>query len=99
MAEAAMRLDRFLWFARIVKSRSVAQGLATQGHFRIDGRAVDRSAAAVRVGNVLTFADHRGEVRAIRVETLPHRRGPPTEASACYIDLTNENASQEDSPD
>ncbi|MES2098020.1 MAG: S4 domain-containing protein [Pseudomonadota bacterium] len=91
MAERAMRLDRFLWFARIVKSRSYAQGLATQGHFRIDGRAIDRSSAPVRVGNVLTFADHRGEVRAIRVETLPHRRGPPTEASGCYTDLTGDN--------
>jgi ribosome-associated heat shock protein Hsp15 len=91
MADATMRLDRFLWFARIVKSRSYAQGLATQGHFRIDGRPVDRPAAPVRVGNVLTFADHRGDVRAIRVETLPHRRGPPTEASACYVDLSSDN--------
>ena len=50
-----MRLDRFLWFARIVKTRSFAQSLATAGHLRLDGRAIDRAAAPVRIGSVLTF--------------------------------------------
>ena len=89
-----MRLDRFLWWARIVKTRDYAQGLAAAGHLRIDGRAVDKAAAPVRVGNVLTFATHRGEVRVIRVEALPARRGPPAEARACYQELTA-NDSQE----
>jgi ribosome-associated heat shock protein Hsp15 len=84
-----MRLDRFLWFARIVKTRPFAQALAVGGHCRIDGRRVDRAAAPVRVGNVLTFADHRGQVRALRIALLPQRRGPPAEARACYIDLAN----------
>jgi ATP-dependent RNA helicase SUPV3L1/SUV3 len=86
---ATMRLDRFLWFARIVKTRPFAQALAEGGHLRIDGRAVARAAAAVRAGNILTFADHRGQVRAIRVMALPARRGPPDEARACYVDLAN----------
>ncbi|MGN6269417.1 MAG: S4 domain-containing protein [Sphingomonas sp.] len=86
---ATMRLDRFLWHARIVKTRAFAQALAGSGHLRIDGRAVDRAAAPVRVGNVLTFADHRGAVRAIRIAALPARRGPPAEARACYADLAN----------
>jgi len=85
------RLDRFLWFARIVKTRAFAQAIAEQGHLRIDGRPVDRAAAPVRVGNVLTFATHRGEVRAIRIEALPTRRGPPAEARGCYSDLADED--------
>lgn len=84
-----MRLDRFLWFARIVKTRSQAQALAASGHLRIDGRAVDRAAAPVRCGNVLTFADHQGRVRTLRVSALPVRRGPPTDARECYADLAN----------
>lgn len=99
MAEGAMRLDRFLWFARVVRTRSFAQSIAAGGHLRIDGRAVDRPAALVRVGNVLTFANHRGEVRAIRVVALPPRRGPPAEARACYTDLGDENVSQQAAPD
>jgi len=90
MAEpAVMRLDRFLWFARLAKTRPFAQALAASGHVRIDGRAVDRPAAPVRPGNVLTFADHRGAVRVLRIDALPARRGPPAEARACYADLAN----------
>ena len=40
MAEWSIRLDRFLWFARITKTRSLAQALAAQGRLRIDGRPV-----------------------------------------------------------
>lgn len=87
MAGDAIRLDKFLWFARIVKTRSFAQAMAERGHLRIDGRPIDRAAAPVRVGNILTFATHLGQVRTIRVEALPVRRGPPGEASSCYADL------------
>ena len=86
---ATMRLDRFLWFARIVKTRPFAHALAGSGHLRVDGRAVTRPATPVRVGSVLTFADHRGRVRTLRIEALPARRGPAAEARACYADLAN----------
>jgi ribosome-associated heat shock protein Hsp15 len=95
MAEDVMRLDRFLWFARIVKTRSFAQSLATAGHLRLDGRPIDRAAAPVRVGSVLTFATHLGQVRAIRVLVLPSRRGPPVEGSACYEELVLANVSHQ----
>ena len=88
MPEGSMRLDKFLWFARVAKTRSFAQALAERGHLRIDGRPIDRAAAPVRVGNILTFATHRGDIRTIRVEALPVRRGPPSEAQGCYQDLT-----------
>ena len=83
-----MRLDRFLWFARLAKTRDVAQVLAGGGRLRIDGRAIDRAHAPVRVGNILTFF-HGGRVRVLRVEALPPRRGPAPEAQACYQELTH----------
>lgn len=79
----SLRLDKFLWFARIVKTRALAQALAEQGRIRIGGRVVDRAHAAVRIGDVLSFA-HRGAVRVLKVEALPARRGPPAEARALY---------------
>lgn len=82
-----MRLDRFLWFARLTKTRSQAQALAACGHLRIDSRPVDRAAAPVRPGNILAWIDHRGAIRAIRIEALPMRRGSPAEARACYDEL------------
>jgi ribosome-associated heat shock protein Hsp15 len=81
-----LRLDKFLWFARIVKTRVLAQQLAEGGRLRIAGRVVDRAHAPVRVGDVLSFAV-RGNVRVLRVEALPTRRGPPAEARSLYAEL------------
>jgi ribosome-associated heat shock protein Hsp15 len=83
----SLRIDKFLWFARIVKTRSLAQELAEKGRLRLDGRVIDKAHAPVRVGDVLSFA-RRGEVRVLRVEALPARRGPPAEARAHYCELT-----------
>ena len=85
----SLRLDKFLWFARIVKTRSAAQALAEEGRIRIDGRVVDRAHAPIRVGDVLSFA-LRGRVRVLRIEALPERRGPAAEARALYSELTSE---------
>ena len=85
MAES-LRLDKFLWFARIVKTRAAAQALAEQGRLRIGGRIVDRAHAPVRPGDVLSFA-LRGKVRVLRIEVLPARRGSPAEARALYSEI------------
>ena len=82
-----MRVDKFLWFARLTRTRSAAQSLAVSGHLRLDGRAIDRAHACVRVGNVLTFAQGSA-IRIVRVEALPTRRGPAQEARACLTELT-----------
>lgn len=82
-----MRLDKYLCFVRLVKTRSLAQAIAEGGHLRIDGRPVDRPAATVKVGNVLSFPLN-DRVRVIRIEALPARRGPAPEAQACYTDLS-----------
>jgi len=83
----SLRIDKFLWFARIVKTRALAQALAEKGRLRLNGRVIDRAHAPVRVGDVLSFAQ-RGEVRLLRIEALPTRRGPAAEARACYCELT-----------
>lgn len=87
MTSASLRLDKFLWFARLAKTRTFAQEVAEAGHMRISGRVVDRAHAPVRVGDVLSFPLH-GRVRVIRVEALPARRGPAAEARLCYEDLS-----------
>lgn len=94
-----MRVDRYLWFVRIVKSRSLAQGMATAGRLRLNGRAVDKASAAVRVGDILTFVAHGGHVRVLRVLAIPARRGPAPEAQACYEDLVTAASSAPLSPD
>jgi ribosome-associated heat shock protein Hsp15 len=87
----SLRLDKFLWFVRIAKTRGQAQELAEQGRIRLSGRVVDRAHVQVRIGDVLSFAQ-RGGVRVLKVERLPARRGPPAEARAHYCELTEPGA-------
>ena len=86
MSEDALRLDKFLWFARIAKTRTAAQAIVENGRFRLDGRLVERTSTPVKVGSVLTLA-HHDRVRVLRVEALPLRRGPAPEAATCITDL------------
>ena len=83
---ASIRLDRFLWFARLAKTRSAAQTIAEKGTLRLDGRRIERSAAPVRIGSIIVFPLF-GKVLALRVEALPKRRGPPAEAAELYTRL------------
>jgi ribosome-associated heat shock protein Hsp15 len=83
----SLRIDKFLWFARIVKTRALAQAMAEKGRLRLNGRLIDRAHAPVRVGDVLSFAQ-RGEVRVLHIEALPARRGPAAEARLLYSELT-----------
>ncbi len=82
----SIRLDRFLWFARLAKTRSAAQTIAEKGTLRLDGRRIERSAVPVRIGSVIVFPLF-GKVHALRVEALPKRRGPPAEAAQLYTRL------------
>ena len=81
-----MRIDRFLFFIRLVKSRTRAQALVETGHVRIDGRRVEKSSDEVRVGSIVALP-LRGRVRVLRVLSLPQRRGPAPEARSCYEEL------------
>ena len=81
-----MRLDKFLWFVRMTKTRGLAQELIKEGHIRIDRRRVDRANVTVKQGDTIVFATDR-VTRVIRVEALPVRRGPAAEARTCYSDI------------
>ena len=81
-----MRVDRLLFFIRLVKSRTLAQSLIETGYVRIDGRRVEKSSEDVRVGSVVALP-LRGEVRVLRIVSLPARRVPAPEARACYQEL------------
>jgi ribosome-associated heat shock protein Hsp15 len=81
-----MRIDRFLHCIRLVKSRSLAQGLIDTGHVRIDGKRVLKAAEPVRVGSTIALPLH-DRVRVLRILALPVRRGPAAEARSCYEEL------------
>ncbi|HEY6661744.1 MAG TPA: RNA-binding S4 domain-containing protein [Sphingomicrobium sp.] len=81
-----MRIDRFLFFIRLVKSRTLAQLLIETGYVRLDGKRVEKPSDEVRVGSIVALPLH-DRVRILKVLALPSRRGPAPEARACYEEL------------
>jgi ribosome-associated heat shock protein Hsp15 len=77
------RLDKWLWFARFAKTRSLAARLVTDGHVRINGKRAEAASKAVAVGDVLTVAAAHGTA-LVRVLDLGERRGPAPEARQLY---------------
>ena len=88
-AGQTLRIDRLLFFLRLAKSRSLAQKWVEQGHMRLNGVRIAHAHQAVRVGDVLTLPPISPAPTGARVMTLialPHRRGPASEAQACYCE-------------
>lgn len=84
---AGQRLDRWLWFARVVKSRTLAQRLVASGAVRVDGRRVTAPDRRIAAGAVLTIG-LPGRIRVLRVRDPGIRRGPAAEAAGLYDDLS-----------
>lgn len=86
MSEPSLRLDKWLWYARFFKTRSIASGVCNAGHLRTGGEVVSKAHHKVRVGDVLTFPQGR-HIRVVKVLALATRRGPAAEAQRLYEDL------------
>ena len=83
---ATQRIDKWLCFARVVKTRSLAAKLVEAGHVRVNGVRSLNAAKVLRSGDVLTVALER-QVRVLRVLADGERRGPFREASLLFEDL------------
>jgi len=81
------RIDKWLWHARMVRTRSNAAALVEAGHVRLNGKRVDGASQLVRMGDVVTIALDRS-VRVIEVAGFCERRGGAPEARALYRELT-----------
>ena len=86
MRDPSQRIDKWLWSARFVKSRSRAAALAAKGKIRRNGERISKPGQKIKPDDVLTFALNR-QIRVIRVLSLAARRGPYSEAVLLYDDL------------
>jgi len=80
------RIDRWLWHARLVRTRGAAAALAASGFVRVNGARIDAPGRMVRAGDVITVALNR-RVRVVKVLSFVERRGPADSAAALYQDL------------
>lgn len=84
---ARQRLDRWLFFARAVKSRTQAQKLIEAGAVRVNSERETRTDCQVGAGDVLTMTIH-SRLLVWKVLDPGDRRGPPAEAQTLYEDLS-----------
>ncbi|GJE60894.1 RNA-binding S4 domain-containing protein [Methylobacterium trifolii] len=87
MKDGRCRLDKWLWFARFARTRSLAARLVEGGHVRVNGARTDNPAKGVAMGDVLTVAAEHGTA-VVRVADLGERRGPAAQARRLYADLS-----------
>ena len=86
---ALQRIDQWLWYARIAKSRTLAQALIERGKVRVNRVKIGKASTIVKPGDVLTLS-LGPRVVSIEILGIGLRRGPASEAQALYRDLTPE---------
>jgi len=80
------RVDRWLWHARFLKSRTLAASFAQSGKLRINKERVRKANRQLRIGDVLTFSQGT-RIRVIKVRGFAVRRGSARDAQSLYEDL------------
>jgi ribosome-associated heat shock protein Hsp15 len=80
------RIDRWLWHARLVRTRGAAAALTGAGYVRVNGMRVDAPGRMVRTGDVITVALERS-VRVLRITGFRERRGPAGTGETLYEEL------------
>ena len=81
------RLDKWLWFARVAKTRTLSAALISEGKVRVNSARIDKTAYTVRVGDTVTIV-MRQQMRILKVAGFAQRRGSADVAAQLFEDLT-----------
>ena len=87
------RVDKWLWHARLVRTRAAAQALVTSGCVRVNREKIASQSRPLRVGDVVTVALGQS-VRVLRIAAFAERRGSPILAQHLYADLAPPGAGE-----
>lgn len=98
MAGERQRVDKWLFFSRAVKSRTLGQKLVQLGRVRINGERAELSSEMIKLGDTLTLTMDR-RILVWRVVGLGERRGAPAEAQMLYEDLSPKPGTDPAPPD
>ncbi len=86
-SSAKLRVDKWLWYSRVVKTRSLAQAIVKSGKVRVNGTKISSPSSAIAPDDVLTITLDR-RIAILKVIALGVRRGPAPEAQLLYEDLS-----------
>jgi ribosome-associated heat shock protein Hsp15 len=83
---AVQRIDRWLWFARFVKTRALAQRHVGKGKVRVNRTKITKPSQTVSPGDVVSFKNH-DHIKVVEVIATGTRRGPASEARLLYCEI------------
>ena len=82
-----LRLDTYLYYIRIFKSRSIATKFVLTNRLRISGQVTQKPHRMISIGDVLTMTIN-DNIKILKVLDIPNRRGPYSESLNFYEDIT-----------
>ncbi|MGI9365148.1 MAG: RNA-binding S4 domain-containing protein [Rhizobiaceae bacterium] len=86
-ASSKLRIDKWLWYARVLKTRTLAASCVKSGKVRVNQEKISSPSRGVSPGDVLTITLDR-QIKVLEIIELGSRRGPATEAQQLYNDLS-----------
>jgi ribosome-associated heat shock protein Hsp15 len=89
-----MRVDKWLWAARLVKTRGLAAEAVRGGRVHVNGVAVKPS-RELKPGDRVEISLGQGIKKVVDVRGLAERRGPAAEAALLYEETTESAAARE----
>ncbi len=87
MTDSAQRIDKWLWFSRRFKTRTLAAKFVTSGRIRINNQRITKTSHLVQIGDTITYATPR-KVTVLKVAAMGDKRGPAVDAVELYQDLS-----------
>ena len=87
LEKKTLRLDIYLYYIRIFKSRSIATKFVLTNRLRISGQVTQKPHKMISIGDVLTMTIN-DNIKVLKVLDIPNRRGPYSESLNFYEDIT-----------
>ena len=87
LEKKTIRLDIYLYYIRIFKSRSIASKFVSTNRLRISGQVTQKPHKMISIGDVLTITIN-DNIKILKVLDIPNRRGPYSESLNFYEDIT-----------
>ena len=87
LEKKTIRLDIYLYYIRIFKSRSIATKFVSTNRLRISGQVTQKPHKMISIGDVLTITIN-DNIKILKVLDIPNRRGPYSESLNFYEDIT-----------
>ena len=87
LEKKTVRLDLYLFYIRLFKSRNLATKFISSNRIRVSGQVTQKPHKLVSIDNVLTLPIN-DKVKIIKITDIPYRRGSFLESVLYYEDLT-----------